>query len=164
MRFIDRFFAMIDSHIDAAVVRVLARDKHMLAEQVAESYRHMIDPAAIASGMNPATIASHIDCAYVADSLDADDLADRLADKVDIDTGEIARMVGRNLDVDDVVSSVVAHIADDIDMSQVCDRCAEKIEVDEDEVIRLAADAIADNIDYDRLAKALLAVFAAKCA
>ena len=45
MRFIDRFFAMIDSHIDAAVVRVLARDKHMLAEQVAEVEKRAIATA-----------------------------------------------------------------------------------------------------------------------
>lgn len=156
MRFIStlsaRFGAMLDRHIDRAVARVIERDKSMLAEQVAESYRHMIetgcDPASVAEHISLDSLASNVDMHDLAHYIDLDDVAERVAEKVDVDTAEIASNVARNLDMDDVVS----HVKDEIDMAQVCEQCAEKIEVDEDDVIARAAEMVADNIDSDDVA------------
>jgi len=127
---------------------------------------------------DPAHVANQLDMAAneVANRVDMDALAELLAEKVDVDTSEIARVVARNLDMDDVIEKVV----EEIDMGQVCARCAEKIEIDTDDVADRAAvlvkedidmDSVAqkvaanigwesDVLDYERLAKAMLSCFA----
>ena len=80
---------------------------------------------------DPAHVANQLEMAAdeVARHVEMDALAELLAEKVDVDTSEIARVVARNLDMDDVIEKVV----EEIDMGQVCDRCAEKIEIDTDD-------------------------------
>lgn len=179
MRFFNSLRAMIDRKIDAAVARVITRDKAMLAEQVAESYRHMIDPAAVADQLDPLAVAKGVAVDEVARYVDEDSIAELLAEKVDVDAAEIARNVARNLDMD----AIVSHVADEIDMEQVCEACAERLHINDDDVIERAAELVRENIDesdvaekvadkidweadvldYEQLAKALLAAFAAKC-
>jgi len=133
----------------------------------------------------PEQMSSHLDYRKLAEKVAVDEVAryvdivrlsDIVADNVEIDSSDIATRVARNLDMDDVAS----HVADEIDMGQVCEQCAEKIEVDEDAVVERAAEIAAENVDndevaakvaenidweadvldYETLAKALLACFA----
>ena len=177
---LDRFYAAIDRRIDRAVARVILRDKSVLAEEVAESYRHLVEssvtPAQVADQMDPRTVAAQVAVDEVARYVDMDELASQVADKVDIDTSEIARNVARNLDMDDLVS----HLTDEIDTDDVIEQVAKNVAIDSDAVVEKAAELLADDIDrsdiaaklaeninweadvldYEELAKALLRRFA----
>lgn len=131
---------------DSADARQLLQNT--VAWEVEKSLRSVCrDPAAIANSLSDPQL-KEIAKSLVDDvtyRIDLDDVAERLAEKVDIDTSEIARNVTRNVDMDDIVSRVV----DEIDMGQVCEACAERIAVDSDDVVERAAELAKDDIDVD---------------
>jgi len=147
-----KFFTnWIESLVDRAVTRMM--DSPVFMAELTDKVRASCPPdnAAVAASLTSKQlrdIAKEVqeDVTY---SMDLDDVAERLAEKVDIDTTEIASSVARRLDMDDIVK----HVADEIDMGQVCEQCAEKIEVDEDKVIERTAEMLADNISQSDIAE-----------
>lgn len=129
---------------DSADARELFQNT--VAAEVEKSVRNVAcSPADVANHLDPRKVAEQMGVDEVARYVDMDELADAVAEKVDVDTSEIARIAGRNLDMDDIVSRVV----DDIDMGQVCEQCAERIEVNTDDVVERAAELAKDDIDID---------------
>jgi len=143
-----KFFTnWIESLVDRAVTRMM--DSPVFMAELTDKVRASCPPdnAAVAASLTSKQlrdIAKEVqeDVTY---SMDLDDVAERLAEKVDIDTTEIASSVARRLDMDDIVK----HVADEIDMGQVCEQCAERIEVDREDVVERAAELAKDDIDVD---------------
>lgn len=166
MRFVstlsEKFSALLDSHIDRAVTRVILRNKTLITEplytvlvnDVSEKVAETVDVDTSEIARN---VVRNLDMddvvSGVVGEIDMAQVCEQCAERIEVDEEEVIRRaaesVADNTDSDDVARQVAEHL--DMDTSEVAEKVAENIDIDTDEIIEKAVEQIVGEIDNDSI-------------
>jgi hypothetical protein len=157
-KIVDRVVASrVDAINEAVVTKTMAAVKDIIDYDA-------LSQCLISNGLDYHQIAEGVDLSDLADEINTDDLEQQIVDRVDTDT--IVEKVAENIDNDDIAS----HVTDNFEMDYTqfdIDYCALAEEIDNDAIadnvrdsLDLDYDAIAEEINYEELGRALIKIAA----
>ena len=169
-KFTDRLLTLVAAHVAKTVgIDAIAKNiaGHINIPHMAEVVCDTLDLSEIEDeiakrvSVTASDVAEHIETKDVADSLDCDDIADKVAGYIDLDYDKVCAAI--DLDYSEIASNLdLSDLAREIDTSSM--------EFDYSEIVsnlcmstlsnEFDVSDIAAEIDYEKLAKALLSQFA----